>query len=119
MFRDRVMGLRITSITYFEKVKNIGARWRRTDLDSCGFGDMLWLDVTNVLKAGLDKLPYKYHRAQQYPHNICPNVQNTYIAHGLTHANGESRLNYAESGYETHGRAILYVESLKFQLSLM
>ncbi|KAF4609767.1 hypothetical protein D9613_011919 [Agrocybe pediades] len=55
-------GMRITSTTYFEKVKNIGARWRRTDLDSCGSGDMLWLDVIDVLKAGLDKLPYKYHR---------------------------------------------------------
>ncbi|KAF4609707.1 hypothetical protein D9613_011987 [Agrocybe pediades] len=57
MFRDRVMGLRITSTTYFEKVKNIGARWRRTDLDSCGSDDMLWLDVIDVLNAGLDKLP--------------------------------------------------------------
>ncbi|KAF9540569.1 hypothetical protein CPC08DRAFT_730955 [Agrocybe pediades] len=54
--------LRFTSTTYFERVKNIDARWRRTDLDSCGSSDMQWPDAIHVLNAGIDKLPYKYHR---------------------------------------------------------
>ncbi|KAF9556976.1 hypothetical protein CPC08DRAFT_725408 [Agrocybe pediades] len=72
--------------TYIKRVKDIGAGWRRTDLDSCGSDDMLWLDVIDVLNAGLDRLPYKYHRGA--------------ISNG------------AESSYETYGRARRTVHAL-------
>ncbi|KAF9551102.1 hypothetical protein CPC08DRAFT_317580 [Agrocybe pediades] len=38
--------------TYIKEMEGISGRWRRTDLDSCGSDNMLWL------------LPYKYHHAQ-------------------------------------------------------